>query len=720
MIRTGIIIAVCILSFPRLLFAIESVPIDASFEMKAIGRHVEYLEDRDGSLTIENARRSRAWRRSEKESLNFGFTGSVYWFRFSTDNRSDETVDVLFEISYPLLNHVDFYVPGKKEYSVIKTGNMYPFHSRQVKDKNFIFKLREEPGARTYYLRIASTSSINFTPTLMSPDAYHDRNQARLPVMWIYYGLMMIMVVYNLIIFVASRDRGYVFYVLFIAVYILFQMSLNGYSFQYLWPLSTWWGARAVPFFMCLTVVTAGLFVWDIIGLQRSYRIMHWVSIFGVIAPLSAWALLSLVVPYGVAIRIATTLVGLTATVLHVSSWIALFKGSRPARFVTIGFVCLVAGVVVYVLKSFGVLPQMFITEWGIQIGSTFVVISLSLALSDKINVLRRDLRGLLLEQQENEKTARERARYLEGIVGTATGLTEEFIRVSDQLQEITARFSDLSMEQASTSEEMSSTFEELSASVDAIHHSTKTQMEEGEKSKRLVDELNEAQKGLNQESQKVDDAVTNILRSAGSTGDSLRQMTETMQIINTGGAEINRFIAMIDDISDRINLLSLNAAIEAARAGDYGRGFAVVADEIGKLAQATSDNSKEIGKQITRIIADIEAGARIVTGTKESTDAIFSMVNAIGGGVASLREMMVKQNRALEMVIEETRVIDRMSKDIVTSTDEQKNSMAFTQKTIDRLAEMAMEISQSNSQIMEVARVIHEKALELDGVIRK
>jgi hypothetical protein len=60
------------------------------------------------------------------------------------------------------------------------------------------------------------------------------------------------------------------------------------------------------------------------------------------------------------------------------------------------------------------------------------------------------------------------------------------------------------------------------------------------------------------------------------------------------------------------------------------------------------------------------------------------------------------------------------MSKDIVTSTNEQKNSMTVTQKTIDRLAEMAMEISQSNNLIIDFSKTIHEKALQLDSVIRK
>jgi methyl-accepting chemotaxis protein len=371
------------------------------------------------------------------------------------------------------------------------------------------------------------------------------------------------------------------------------------------------------------------------------------------------------------------------------------------------------------VLKAFGFVPVMFITEWGVQIGSSMVIIFLSLSLADRINVMGKDLQKLLIEQQEHEKETKERAEYLQGVVTTATGLSDEFVRVNTQLQEITAKFSNLSMEQAATSEEMSSTFEELLASVETIYQATISQKTEGEKSKQLVDDLHDAQKELIQESTKVENTLKRIVSSTTSTGDSLQKMTETMNVINTGGKEINQFIAMIDDISDRINLLSLNAAIEAARAGDYGRGFAVVADEIGKLAQATSDNSKEIGRQISRIITDIEEGARIVTDTKESTDVIFKMVNAIGSGINSVRELMLKQNQALEMVIKQAGVIDTMSKEVVISTNEQKNSMAATQGTIDRLSEMAQEISQSNSLIIDFAKIIHGKALELNSVIR-
>jgi methyl-accepting chemotaxis protein len=712
-------IAILILLSPVSLLALESIPVDTSFDKKTIGLFIEYIEDKDKLLTIDTVIHNKEWSVSNRDSFNFGFTKSVYWFRFAIDNAAAGPVDLFFEISYPLLNYVDFYIPVKGKYKVVRTGNKYPFYEREIEDKNFLFELKEGPGIHTYFFRIDTASSLNFIPELMSQKAYFKRANTQLPVIWMYYGLMFVMLVYNLFIFIASRDRSYILYGLFMSAYILFQMTLNGYSFQYLWPNAMWWACNSLPFFMCLSVATAALFLHSMLETKKFYPVVSKIYRVAIVIGF-ACAAASLVLEYSMAIKMATLTVGILAFVQFLLVFILLVRKSRPARFVAVGFLFLVIGVLAYVLKTFSLLPEMFFTEWGMQIGSSMVVVFLSLGLADKINVMRKGMKVLLDEQQENEKTARERAGYLEGIVGAATGLTQEFINVSEQLQDITNRFSSLAMEQASTSEEMSATFEELSAAVETIYQSTISQKEEGEKSKQLVDGLNVAQKGLIQESQKVDYTIRNILTSATSTGDSLRQMTDMMNIINAGGAEINKFIAMIDDISDRINLLSLNAAIEAARAGDYGRGFAVVADEIGKLAQATSDNSKEIGKQISKIISDIEAGTRIVTGTKESTDVIFKMVNAIGTGVNAVREMMLKQNEALEMVIREAGVIDTMSKEIVTSTNEQKNSMAHTQKTIDRLSEMAMEMSQSNGLIIDFSKTIHEKALQLDSVIRK
>ena len=699
--------------------ALEPVPVDSSFQKQTIGTYIEYIEDTENKLTFDDILKTTSWISSTSESFSFGFTKSVYWFRFSIANKSPDKMNHFFEITYPLLNFVEFYKPQNDGYTVIKTGNKYPFYDRDIIDKNFVFQIDQNPGLKTYYLRIETTSSINFVPVLMNQRSYLQRHNTQTPIIWLYYGLMLIMFIYNMLIFMASRDRNYLYYVAFIASYILFQMTLNGYSFQYLWPNALWWGSNSLPFFICTSVFTASIFMRNIMEFPVYFKTMDKIILYGVMIPSGIWSLGSLIAPYSLAIKIATGLIGILATILILLSLIAAFKGSRAGRIVSVAFICLVIGIVLYVLKTFGILPKLFITEWAIQIGSSLVIVFLSLSLADKINVMRSDLSKLVQEQEQIKVEAQERAAYLEGIVGTATGLTEEFVRVSGELQTITNRFSDLSMEQASTSEEMSSTFEELYSSVETIYHATITQKDEGEKSTQLVGELNEAQKELLQETQKVDETINEILKSSNVTGNNLRQMNDTMTLINTGGKEISQFIAMIDDISDRINLLSLNAAIEAARAGEYGRGFAVVADEIGKLAQATSENSKQIANQISTIISDIEKGSSIVANAKESTDIILDMVDSLNTGIGAVREMMMKQNQALEMVIKQSSVIDTMSKDIVIATNEQKDSMAHTQTVIERLSEMAQEIAHANNTIIDFSKVILEKAEELDKVIR-
>src|SRR3990172_8538189 len=149
-----IIISIVVLSAPVSLFALESIPVDASFDNKTIGTFMEYLEDKDKLLTIDTVKQNREWSASNRDSFNFGFTKSVYWYRFAIDNKSAGPLELLFELTYPLLNYVDFYVPVKGRYEVIKTGNRYAFYQRPIEDKNIIFQLKEGPGTHAYYMRI--------------------------------------------------------------------------------------------------------------------------------------------------------------------------------------------------------------------------------------------------------------------------------------------------------------------------------------------------------------------------------------------------------------------------------------------------------------------------------------------------------------------------------------------------------------------------------------
>ncbi len=106
------------------------------------------------------------------------------------------------------------------------------------------------------------------------------------------------------------------------------------------------------------------------------------------------------------------------------------------------------------------------------------------------------------------------------------------------------------------------------------------------------------------------------------------------------------------------------------------------------------------------------------MSNTSSSTDVVFRMIGTIQNNVESVRKIMVTQNNALDMVISQSEIIEKMSGEIVNSTNEQKTSMSETMKTVERLSEMAQEIAGANEKILTFIMLISNKAKELQRVV--
>lgn len=715
---------ICVIAFlvslsPRLLLA-DPIIVDSALKSYSLGRQVEYLEDREKKFSIDDVVTiSEGWKPSESESFNFGFTTSVYWMRFTVENREERNIPWYLEVGYPMIDKIDLYIPRESgQYSVKKAGDSLPFEKRDIPDRNFIFTMDEPPGTHTYYLRFETMSSLNFSLIMHSLNAYLENRMGNMPIIWIFYGLMIIMIIYNFFLFFFIRERSYIFYVIFTLSYVFIQMTLDGFSFQYLWPNSIWWASNCVPFLISLTCFWGVIFCREYMQVRKNFPVINLIML-SLIATGGILTPVVLFMDYRLSIKITTVLALVVVLSLSVISVINTIRGSRPARFILIGFMGMFIGVALYVLKTYGVLPTNFITVWGMQIGFSFVVIFLSLGLGDKINTMRNELQLLNRGLEESEMESKKRTGYLENIVNTVQGISRDLLSISHDLTDIGNRFSKISMEQATSSEEMSASFEELTSSNENIAQSTIKQKTEGEKTRELANVLNETQQYVRDMSVSVLESVSVISESVSDMGSNLKNMIERMELIDEGGKTISGFIAMIDDITDRINLLSLNAAIEAARAGEYGRGFSVVSDEIGKLAQATSDNSKEISGQIRKIIGDIDSGIRIVHETKQSTEDIFNMISTINEKVDAVKELMGNLGNAIENVTSQAEIMDALSRDIAASTGEQNISMSDTLKSVERLSEIAQEIAQHHQDIVDFTRRINEKSIVLDELVK-
>ncbi len=381
--------------------ASRPVVINSSVRDCSVGRSFEIFEDKTGRMEIGDvlkAYSSGDFRPSESDAPGFGFTSSAYWFRFIVKNNSSRAVNYYLEVEYPLLDHLDLYVPDANgTYNVTRTGDCHPFFERPVPYRNFVFPISLEKGEqKTCFLRCRTTSSLNMPAYFCSPEGLMEKVENAEIILGLYFGILFAMLAYNFFVFVSIRDITFLYYVFFVGSYALFQAGLNAVSFKYFWPDHIWWANVSLPFFIFLAHMFGALFTRSFLNTEKNIplgdKILRAYIYLGV-----AGAALSFFMPYSVSIKFASLLT--MGVLVHiVCGLICAFKGYRPARYYAVAWTVSLGGMAIYALKSFGVLPNNFVTIWGIQIGSAWEVIILSLALADKVNVLKREKEVLQAE----------------------------------------------------------------------------------------------------------------------------------------------------------------------------------------------------------------------------------------------------------------------------------------------------------------------------------
>ncbi|MBQ8633577.1 MAG: methyl-accepting chemotaxis protein [Lachnospiraceae bacterium] len=145
--------------------------------------------------------------------------------------------------------------------------------------------------------------------------------------------------------------------------------------------------------------------------------------------------------------------------------------------------------------------------------------------------------------------------------------------------------------------------------------------------------------------------SASNAAEDAKKSREEINQLTEAMDRITATSKEIEDIIAAIEDIASQTNLLSLNASIEAARAGEAGRGFAVVADQIGKLAADSAQSAITTRDLISKCLAEVQAGNRIVEHTMESIGTVLANMEAFASMAAGAADASKEQVEMLKQI---------------------------------------------------------------------
>ena len=394
--------------YPISLFASTPVLLNDNREEYPLGRYIQLLEDVTGQLQISDvisAEYQGKFRPSRIKIPNLGITDSSYWVRFDLANESAKAQSYLLEIAYPLHDKIDLYLfDAYGNYEQKGTGDIYPFSQRDILHRYFLFDLELPALAnRTVYMRFQTQGSMQLPMTLWKPEAYIEKVNIEQYVFGLYYGVMLVMVLYNLFIFFSIRDRAYLYYVAYIACLTVMQMSLNGFAFEYFWSNYPLWANKSLPVFVFLTVFAGYLFSRRFLDTRNTIPMMDillsallWLALLG--------AVVSIVLPYSLMIMMSAALAIISPVILLLAGFICLAKGGLSTGYYLTAWSLLIMGAVVYALKGLGILPSIFYTEYAIHIGSVFEIVLLSLGITNRISTLEREKiiahRALQLEQK--------------------------------------------------------------------------------------------------------------------------------------------------------------------------------------------------------------------------------------------------------------------------------------------------------------------------------
>ncbi len=407
--------------------ALSAAPVRAAagaIELRAdagelqLSPHVSYRHDTAGTDSLEDA-----WRRLRTGAFAplpdgnpaFGFQDGAFWVHARVINRDPAEQRWLLVQTYPLSDRLDLhlrYADGRVVHQA--GGDTLPFGERAIRYRHPNFMLDLPAGEPVdILLRVQSQSSMQVPLVLYTPAAFTEVSRDAQLAIGLYYGILLALFFYNLVLWLVLRDGSYFWYLFHISAFGLVLFCLNGLGFEYLWPDNIWLADKSVPLSISLALIGMHQFARVFLGLGERWPAGNRVSMLA-IAAFAGFGVAAVLLPY----RLITPAVSLAvlASILWitVASVVALRKGYAPARLFLLSWAMFLGGTAVFTLVAFGVLPKTFLTEYGVQIGSALEMLFLSIALSYRYASLRNDNERIVSEANvQLERKVAQRTRAL-------------------------------------------------------------------------------------------------------------------------------------------------------------------------------------------------------------------------------------------------------------------------------------------------------------------
>lgn len=362
----------------------------------------------------------------ESEKIKLGFVSGEVWLEFNTREFSGTGEEFKLEIENPSFRKIDLYRVTKEGQVILSSkaglieGSNNPFHY-----PNPVFNIFDDENySDRYILNIDSKEPLNFSIGVFNNDNFFNKYSKTMLLVSIYTGIMLALFLYNLILYFSVKDNVYIFYCFYILFFALAQMSLLGFSFYFILGESIILYEISIIAFSAFSGIMGVIFVK--VFLQTKLYVPLLDKVLSCIAFIYILAFVSRLFSLAAFSYVLTDIAGLLVPVTFISAGvITLRKGHRSAAYFLIAWFVLLLGLIIYIFQSHELIELDTFANLPMLVGSALEAILLSLALADRINILKKEK-----EQEQNEKVAalsenerliKEQNAYLEKMVLSRT-----------------------------------------------------------------------------------------------------------------------------------------------------------------------------------------------------------------------------------------------------------------------------------------------------------
>ncbi len=395
---------------------IEPIPVTESLESLNIEKYIYFIEDPDRMEDIRDVLKkdNKEFRFTNGKSPHFGYSTNKYWGYFRFDKKTDYN-KIYITFSYPLIDflYLDCY---ENSGSVVhfQAGDHVSITKWNQKYRKPSFSVNNQ--IRECWISVVSGSSLQFPTTLYSEKKYNEEVMSDTFVQSIYFGGLLTILTYNILLSITTRIFTYLLYCLFLSSYGLFQASFSGIAYMYLWSDSSpYWIDKAVPFFISVAAIFSYLFTFLILDVKNNNLKIWNVSKF-----IFSFHLLHIIflplVPYKISLFWIFALAIIWAIyVIFIAIYLSI-KGSKVAKIYLLAWSIFTVGTILNMLLSINLISRNIFTSNVQQIGSVVEFILLSILLGYKLNLIQEEIsknlesevklktNDFLLEKEKAEK----------------------------------------------------------------------------------------------------------------------------------------------------------------------------------------------------------------------------------------------------------------------------------------------------------------------------